>query len=122
VVNAFGMLCGSTVLLLPTVLFVEGAPELQLSSEVWLSLLALAILSTAFAYLLYFEILRRAGSANLMLVTLLIPVVAVSLAWMFFDEGLSPEAGVGFALIALGLTVTDGRLFSALHRWLKGRG
>jgi drug/metabolite transporter (DMT)-like permease len=81
---------------------------------VWASLMAVAILSTALAYLLYFEILIRAGSANLMLVTLLIPPVAVGLGHTFLGERLDGEAWFGFAMIALGLAITDGRLFQRL--------
>ena len=114
VMNAFGMLAGSTVLLLPGVLLVEGIPVMTLSSGVWASLFALAILSTALAYLLYFRILVRAGSANLMLVTLVIPPVAVALSVIFLDEKLGSEALVGFGIIALGLAITDGRLLDRL--------
>lgn len=110
-VNALGMLVGSTVLMLPLVLAVEGVPALDYSGPVWIALLGLAWLATALAYLLYFGILVRAGAANLMLVTLLIPPFAVSLGAIFLHERLSPVAYIGFALIALGLAVTDGRLF-----------
>ena len=108
--NALGMVAGSTVLMVPIALYVDGVPRLDLSTAVWGALLGLAVLSTALAYLMYFEILRLAGSANLMLVTLLIPPVAVALGAVFLEETLSREAFVGFAIIALGLVVTDGRL------------
>lgn len=51
-----------------------------------------------------------AGAGNLMLVTLLIPPVAIFLGWAFLGERLAPQAFAGFALIALGLAVLDGRL------------
>lgn len=108
--NALGMVAGSTVLMLPLVLYVEGVPRFDLSGEVWGALIGIAVFSTALAYLLYFEILRRAGSANLMLVTLLIPPVAVGLGAGFLGEQLSTEAFIGFVIIGLGLVVTDGRL------------
>jgi len=108
--NALGMVTGSTVLMLPLVLYVEGVPRFDLSVEVWGALIGIAVLSTALAYLMYFEILRRAGSANLMLVTLLIPPVAVALGAGFLGEQLGTEAFIGFVIIGLGLVVTDGRL------------
>lgn len=108
--NALGMVAGSTVLMVPIALFVDGVPRLDLSTAVWGALLGLAVLSTALAYLMYFEILRLAGSANLMLVTLLIPLVAVALGALFLQETLPRDVFVGFAIIALGLVVTDGRL------------
>ncbi len=114
IMNAFGMLVGSAVLMIPVAILAEGVPAIDLSVEVWASLLAVSLLSTAMAYLLYFEILVRAGSANLMLVTLLIPPFAVGLSYTFLGERLGSEAWLGFGLIAIGLSVTDGRLW----RWL----
>jgi len=87
-----------------------------MSPHVWASLLALAIMSTALAYLLYFEILVRAGSANLMLVTLLIPPIAIGLAVTFLGEAIGYDAWIGFALIALGLAITDGRLVARFYK------
>lgn len=116
VMNAFGMLVGSTVLMIPVALFSDGMPEMSLSMPVWASLLAVAIFSTAVAYLLYFKILLRAGSANLMLVTLLIPPIAVGLSVAFLGEKMGTEALLGFGLIAIGLLVTDGRLLDKLRK------
>lgn len=110
IMNALGMVTGSTVLMLPLAFYVDGVPRLDLSLPVWGALIGVAVLSTALAYLLYFEILRLAGSANLMLVTLLIPPVAVTLGGVFLEETLGTEALIGFVVIGLGLVVTDGRL------------
>ena len=51
-----------------------------------------------------------AGAGNLMLVSLLIPPVAIFLGWAFLDEALPPRAYAGFGIIAIGLAVLDGRL------------
>ncbi len=115
IMNAFGMLVGATMLMIPVALYVDGVPSVALSVDIWACLLAVAVLSTAVAYLLYFEILVRAGSANLMLVTLLIPPIAVGLSYTFLSERLGAEAGYGFALIAVGLAITDGRLLNRLR-------
>ena len=116
VMNAFGMLVGSTLLMIPVAIISEGAPVLSLSTEVWASLIAVAILSTAVAYLLYFKILALAGSANLMLVTLLIPPIAVGLSVTVLGEKMGHDALLGFGLIAVGLLVTDGRLLDKLRQ------
>ena len=114
IMNAFGMLVGSTILMIPVAFYFDGIPHFILSTEVWTSLLAVSLLSTALAYLLYFEILVRAGSANLMLVTLLIPPIAVGLSFTFLGERLGSEAWLGFGLIAIGLGITDGRLIKRI--------
>ena len=114
--NACGMLVGSAVLMIPVALWVEGVPRLQLSPDIWAALLAMAVLSTALAYLLYFAILARAGAANLLLVTLLIPPVAIGLGVFFLSERMPAGAWIGFAIIAAGFVVTDGRLLARLGR------
>ena len=55
--------------------------------------------------------LARAGAVNLLLVTLMVPVFGVVFGALFLGERLTPSAFAGFAAIALGLLVTDGRLF-----------
>ena len=114
--NALGMLIGSTVLMIPIVLVFDGRPNLALSLGVWGALIGMAVLSTALAYFLYFAILVRAGAANLLLVTLLIPPVAIGLGAVFLDERIGVEAWIGFVIIGLGFAVTDGRLFSFLFQ------
>lgn len=81
------------------------------------SVLYYALVATAFAYLLYYRILKMAGASNLMLVTLLIPPVAITLGAWVRDERLEPTAFSGFALLGLGLLVLDGRA----ARWLRAR-
>ena len=114
--NAFGMLTGSTLLIIPIVIVVDGPPNLELSASVWGALIGMAALSTALAYVLYFAILVRAGAANLLMVTLLIPPFAIGLGVLFLGEQMGLEAWIGFAIIGLGFAVTDGRLFSIFSR------
>ena len=108
--NALGMVAGSSLIMLPLVAWIDGVPSLSLSGSVISALLGLAVLSTTLAYVLYFAILKRAGAANLMLVTLLIPPFSIALGVLVLGEKLSSTAWFGFAFIALGLVVTDGRL------------
>lgn len=114
--NALGMLIGSTMLMIPIVLLIDGPPETSLSLSVWAALFGVAALSTALAYVLYFAILVRAGAANLMLVTLLIPPFSIGLGALFLGERIGAEAYIGFGIIIVGFAVTDGRLFAALTR------
>lgn len=114
--NAMGMLTGSTILLIPLACIIEGTPDLSLHFVTWGSLAGLSVLCTAIAYLLYFAILPRAGAANLMLVTLLIPPFSIFLGAVFLDERLGATAIAGFGLIALGLLITDGRALGVFRR------
>ena len=82
------------------------------------SVLALATLSTALAYVVYFRILAGAGATNVQLVTLLVPATSVALGAALLGERLLPRQILGYALIAAGLAFIDGRLPRALMRRL----
>lgn len=75
----------------------------------WLAVLGLAGLSTALAYIVFFQILRRSGATNVMLVTLLIPVTAILLGWLVLDEPISVREIAGAVVIGSALLVIDGR-------------
>ena len=79
----------------------------------WAAVFGLALLSTAFAYLLYFTIIARAGATNASLVTLIVPVSAILLGALFLGERLELFEFAGMALIAVGLLTIDGRLLQA---------
>jgi drug/metabolite transporter (DMT)-like permease len=79
------------------------------------SITALALLCTAFGYVLYFRLIDRAGATNALLVTLLVPPVAILLGALFLSEQLAAQDFIGLALIAVGLAAIDGRLLSALR-------
>jgi len=115
-IPAAGMLCGSTLLVLPMALVVDRPWTLSPSVDTIASLAGLAVLSTALAYFLYFRILTLAGSTNLMLVTFLIPVSAILLGTVFLGERLDGSAIAGLGLIFAGLAAVDGRVLPMLKR------
>ena len=111
IVTAAGQVCASTVLLLPLVLLVDQPWKLAMPhAATWSAVLAVGLLSTALAYVLYFRILAAAGATNLMLVTFLIPVSAIVLGILLLGETLLPRHFGGMALIGIGLACIDGRL------------
>lgn len=114
IVAAAGMLSGASVVMLPLVLIFEGPPPLRLEPVTWAAIAYYALIATALAYLLYYRVLAMAGAGNLMLVTLLIPPVAIVLGAVVRHETLHPLAFAGFGLLALGLLVLDGRILRAL--------
>lgn len=118
-VAAAGMVTGATLIILPLAWHVEGPLTLNLQSDTMLAIGYYALIATALAYLLYYRLLAMAGSGNLMLVTLLIPPFAILLGAVLLDETLRPAAYGGFALLALGLLVLDGRLWQWIQRSAK---
>ncbi|WP_445082902.1 DMT family transporter [Chelativorans sp. YIM 93263] len=109
---ATGQLTASTVIMIPLVLIIHGPHGLfEASLDVWAAVFALAVLATAFAYIIYFHILASAGATNTSLVTLIVPASAILLGTVFLSERLESSEIVGVGLIALGLVTIDGRIF-----------
>jgi len=82
----------------------------------WLAVIGLAALSTALAYIVFFQILRRSGATNVMLVTLLVPVTAILLGWLVLGEQISPREIAGALVIGSALLLIDGRALKFFQR------
>src|SRR3954451_3347528 len=82
----------------------------------WFAVIGLAGLSTALAYIVFFQILRRSGATNVMLVTLLIPVTAILLGYLMLGEKIAPREIAGALVIGSALLVIDGRVLNLLRR------
>ncbi len=115
-VAAAGMLTGSAIFMVPLAWIAEGPFRFDLMPVTWGAIAFIAGIATAIAYLLYYRVLAMAGSGNLMLCTLLIPPVAIVLGTVVLGETLAPEAYGGFALLAIGMIVLDGRVLRAARK------
>jgi drug/metabolite transporter (DMT)-like permease len=108
---AAGQLMASSALLAPIVVALDRPWQLAPpSGTAWAALVALAALSTALGYLIYFRILARAGATNVLLVTFLLPASAILLGTLLLGEVLAARHIVGMAAIAAGLAMIDGRV------------
>ncbi len=101
----------STAIMAVLVLLVDKPWTLAVpsASVIW-SLVALGVFGTALAYIVFFNILVRAGASNVMLVTLLIPITAMLLGNVFLDEVIQAKEVIGALIIGAGLAFIDGRL------------
>ena len=110
------MVTCAALLVLPMELLVDRPWHLPMPGPAaWGSVLGLAVMSTALAYILYFRLLSTAGAVNLTLVTFLVPVTSITLGTLVLHERLSANQIFGMALIAGGLLAIDGRAV----RWLR---
>lgn len=112
-----GQLTAGALMMLPMSMFVDkpwthAFPPLSAVA----SITALALVCTALGYVLYFRLIDHAGATNALLVTLLVPPVAILLGGLFLGETLAPQDFAGLALIALGLAAIDGRVITSLSR------
>jgi drug/metabolite transporter (DMT)-like permease len=112
-----GQLTAGALIMLPVAMLVDrpwldALPSLKAIGAI----AALAIVCSAFAYILYFRLIDRAGATNALLVTLLVPPVAIFLGSLVLNEVIEPRDFAGLGLIALGLAAIDGRLLKRFAR------
>ena len=112
-----GQLTAGAIVMLPVALLVDqpwldSLPSLKAIGAI----LALAVVCSAFAYILYFRLIDRAGATNALLVTLIVPPVAIFLGALALNEVIEARDFAGLGLIALGLAAIDGRLLKIFSR------
>lgn len=110
---ATGSQLGAALFLLPALPLT--APRTSPSLTVILVALALAVLSTAIAYILYFHLIQNVGSSKALTVTYLVPLFAMVWALIFLSEPITPAMIVGCALILSGTAVAN-EIFTARFR------
>ncbi|RWR16006.1 DMT family transporter [Sinirhodobacter populi] len=114
---ALGQLVATTIMMVPLASLIDQPWTLAIPSAAAIeSVVALAVVSTALAYVIFFRLLASAGAVNTALVTLLIPVSAILLGALFLGEALAARHYAGLALIGAGLLAIDGRLIRRIRR------
>lgn len=122
VVAAAGMTAASAIILLPIAAVVDRPWTATPDAATWIAWATLGLVSTAFAYILYFRVLASAGATNVQLVTFLVPITALLLGTLILGERLTGMALAGMALIFTGLAVIDGRLLGLVRRRVAAHG
>ncbi len=86
------------------------APDAFPGWKVTGSMLALGIVCTAVAYILYFGLIAGAGASKAILVTYLVPPIAILYGVLLLGEDLRPAMLVGLVLILGGVGLGTGNL------------
>jgi drug/metabolite transporter (DMT)-like permease len=108
IVTSLGTLVVATLATLP--LGVAQFPDQVPSWEAIGSIVALGALGLSVAYLLYFAIIAGAGASYAVLVTYLVPALALGYGAVLLDEPITASALGGLALILLGVGLGTGTL------------
>lgn len=82
-----------------------GAPRFDWSPAYIAGLLYLALVASAFAFMIYFPLIRAIGAARAAYSSVLVPIVAMSLSTIFEDYVWTWPAALGGALVIGGLVV-----------------
>ena len=98
-----------TVTLLPFYL-IDGIANDQYGAIPLLSMLALGIFGSGFAYIWNFHVIKGAGSAVASTVTYITPLVAVVMGLLFLNEPLTWNEPIGGAIVLLGAAISQNRL------------
>lgn len=103
---AVGQQLGSGALMLPLALV--NLPTQTPSLPATLAVLALAVVCTAVAYVLFFTLVSRVGPTNTSTVTMLVPFFGILWGALFLGETVEVGQLLGFALILVALTQVTG--------------
>ncbi len=103
---AIGQQLGAGIIMLP--LAFASPPTQVPSTGATIALLALAIVCTAFAYLIYFTLVRNVGATNTSTVTMLVPFFGILWGALFLNETIGVGQLVGFGVILFSLSLVTG--------------
>ena len=107
-----GITVGTLILpaILVTPVGVMFVPPVMPAGNVVLSLLGLAVLCSAIAYLLYYRLIRDIGPTRAISATFLIPIFGATWGAIFFGETLNGGAFVGGVIVLIGVALVLGVL------------
>ncbi|MGI9132753.1 MAG: DMT family transporter, partial [Rhodoferax sp.] len=107
-VTATGSQVGAALFLAPLALWTW--PSHGVSLKAWLAVLALGVLCTGLAYILYFRLIESVGPARALTVTFAIPVFAVVYGVVLLGETVTPWMLLCAAIIISGTALSTGLL------------
>lgn len=113
VVIAVGSQLAATLVFIPLLPF--SMPAALPSLKAMLALVALAVFSTALAYLMYFRLIRMVGAARAVTVTYMIPLFAMIWGTLVLHEPITWDMMVGCAVILTGTALANG----VFTKWTK---
>ena len=108
--TATGQQLGAALALTPLALPVVAttAPWTHLTAEVAWAIVALSILCTSAAYIVYFSLIARVGSTPALSVTFLVPIFSLLWGALFLGERVTPGTFGGMAIIFVGVLLVMG--------------
>lgn len=110
--NAHGSMWAAVIVVLPLLLFIPVRDPVTL--PISLSVLALGIVCTGFAYLLYFRLVKDDGPASALSVTFLVPLFGILWGRLFLGEEIGINTLLGALLVITGTILVTGFSFQKI--------
>ncbi|MDG5759355.1 DMT family transporter [Natronococcus sp. A-GB1] len=107
--QAWAMLVGAAVLLVGAPLRGESVAAIDVTPTALLSFTYLTLVSSVFAFLLYFQLLDRAGPTQVALVGYAEPAVAIGVSWVLLGYVVDSLTVLGLVTILAGFAVIKRR-------------
>ncbi|WKE65362.1 DMT family transporter [Gallaecimonas kandeliae] len=105
-VSTVGSQIAAALMLLPLTYFYW--PAGPIGTQAWLAAIALGVLCTGIAYLLFFRLIAHVGAGNAVMVTFLIPIFGNLWGALFLGEHLTLTLLAGGTVILLGIAFSLG--------------
>ena len=99
---------GASLFLLPFAL--ATLPQTVPTARAWLCAVALGVLCTGLAYVLFFQLVEEVGATRTVTLTFLIPVFGIAWGALILNEKVPGQMLVGTAVILLGTALATGVL------------
>lgn len=115
--NAHGSMWASVILVLPLMFFIPARETMNFS--ILSAVVALGVICTGFAYLLYFRLIADLGPSSALPVTFLIPIFGIIWGYLFLGESIGLNTLVGTIFVIMGTMLVTGFSFNAIKpKWL----
>ena len=103
--SACATLGSSALLLLPFALL--SWPQADIPAKSWLSTIALGVLCTGLAYVLFYRLVVRIGAGRTAAVNYLVPLFGVTWSWLLLDEPLTTNMLIAAGLILSSVAISQ---------------
>lgn len=111
---AAGAITASAIVLLPFAIY--AWPSTPISLSAWSAALALALLCTGLAYIIFYGLIDRVGASRSITVTFLVPLFGIFWGVLFLNEPLSLRMVMATAIVLLGTLLATGFIGAGKQR------